>query len=344
MNNEIALEITTRAPLADGHKFGQSGPYERLRGHAHFTVDPNAPAQSGIRDLEFAPRNACGNVEFSADFLILKPVDPARGNGRLFDDCGNRGNMRSLQYFNDAPAGNHPVTREDAGNGFLFRRGYTLLWSAWQSDVVPGNDRMVLDVPVATQQGTPITGTVLQEYAVRDRDTYAMPISGRVDAHSYPTVSLDTRNASLTRRRYPYSDREPVPPDEWEFARIETDDGPAPAPQGSAYAHRAATSSCDRGSNRAGSTNSSTPRRTRWCSVSVTSPCAISSVISGTNPKIPQGNQIRSVPSQRCSAGDVHRRAASYVTSTITGSMPIVMAVGFSTGSRRTSRALEWST
>lgn len=228
MTNEIVLEITHREPFAEGQSFGSSGAYERLRGRAHFAVDPHAPAQSRIRDIDLAPRNAKGHVEFSADFLILQPVDPTRGNGRLFYDCGNRGNMRSLQYFNDAPACNDPTTAEDAGNGFLFRRGYTLLWSAWQGGIVPGNDRVVLDVPVATDGGTPITGTVLQEYAVGNSGTHVMPLSGRVDAHCYPTVSLDPRDATLTRRRYPHSDREIIAPDEWEFARIDRDGGAAP--------------------------------------------------------------------------------------------------------------------
>src|SRR3546814_19033069 len=72
--------------------------------------------------------NAKGLVEFSADFRILKPVDPARGSKRLFHDFGNRGNMRSLQFFNDAPGTNDPETLAHAGNGFFFRRGYTVVW------------------------------------------------------------------------------------------------------------------------------------------------------------------------------------------------------------------------
>jgi len=221
VTNEITIEIEQQDSFADGHPFEGTGPYERLRGCAHFAVDPDAPAQSGILDLELAPRNENGLVEFSADFLILKPVESSKGNGRLFYDCGNRANMRSLQYFNDAPASNDPRTPEDAGNGFLFRRGYTLLWSAWQGGVVPGNDRVVLDVPVATGDSAPLSGKVLQEYTVDERGTYFMPLSGRADAHSYPTVSLDTRHATLTRRRYPYSDREVIEPDDWQFARIE---------------------------------------------------------------------------------------------------------------------------
>lgn len=221
VTNKIIIEIKQRESFAGGHHFDRAGAYERLRGCAHFAVSPDAAQQAGILDLGLARRNEEGLVEFSADFLILKPEEAARGNDRLFYDCGNRGNMRSLQFFNDAPANNDPRTFEDAGNGFLFRRGYTLLWSAWQGGILPGNDRAVLKVPVATDNGKPITGTVLQDFSVDERGTYMMPLSGRSDAHSYSTISLDTRNASLTRRRYPCSEREVIDPDAWQFARIE---------------------------------------------------------------------------------------------------------------------------
>ena len=48
---------------------------------------------------------------------------------------------------------------------------------------------------------------------------------GKAAARSYPTVSLDTGRASLTRRRYPYDPRIPIPPDAWCFARIEGGSG-----------------------------------------------------------------------------------------------------------------------
>ena len=90
-----------------------------------------------------------GLVRFTGDFSILKPVDPERCNRRIFFDYGNRGNKRMLQFFNDAPPSNDPRTLAHAGNGFLMRRGYTVIWLAWQGDLLPGNGRMVLDLPVA---------------------------------------------------------------------------------------------------------------------------------------------------------------------------------------------------
>jgi len=226
LDREIVLDIQSKELFAGGHEFGDVGAYERLRGRARLAVDPGAPAVSGILDLALAPRNERGRVEFASDFLILKPLSPTAGNRRLFYDFGNRGNMRSLQYLNDAPASNDPRSIEHAGNGFLFRRGYTVLWSAWQGDMNAGNDRVVLDVPVATEDGQPITGPVLQVYSVSERGISVMPLSGRVDAHSYPAASLDTRTARLTRRRYPASEREPIAAEAWSFARIEKGEGP----------------------------------------------------------------------------------------------------------------------
>ena len=106
MTNSVEVRIAQRGPFADSHTFGEIGAYERLVGRVHFAVDPRAPAQSGIVDIDKAPLNAAGLVEFAADFCILKPLDMAKGNRRLLFGYGNRGNKRELQFFNDAPASN----------------------------------------------------------------------------------------------------------------------------------------------------------------------------------------------------------------------------------------------
>jgi len=130
VTNKIELKIVERGVFADGHEFGAVGAYERLTGRSCFAVDPKAAAQAGIVDIDRAPLNAANLVEFAADLFILKPLDPGRGNRRLFFGYGNRGNKRELQFFNDAPASNDPRTLQHAGNGFLMRRGYTVVWGA----------------------------------------------------------------------------------------------------------------------------------------------------------------------------------------------------------------------
>jgi len=77
------IEILSRQAFAAGVEFGHAGSYEKLRGRAFFAVDPNAAANAPIADLKLAPRNNRGLVEFSAEFLLLRPADVTRRNGTL---------------------------------------------------------------------------------------------------------------------------------------------------------------------------------------------------------------------------------------------------------------------
>ena len=125
------LEITARAPFADGAAFGDVGAYEKITGRLHYAIDPADPANAAVVDLDLARRDGDGLVRFAGDFVLLRPTEPARGNRRLLYEVGNRGGLGMVTFFNDAPRSNDPATPADTGNGFLFRRGYTLLWSAW---------------------------------------------------------------------------------------------------------------------------------------------------------------------------------------------------------------------
>ncbi len=213
------IQINERNVFADGATFGEAGAYELLRGRAHYSVDPAAVGNAAITDLALAPTASDGRVHFSGDVLILKPVDLARGNGRLLFDWGNRGNKRALQFFNDAPASNDPRTAAHAGNGFLLRRGYTVVWGAWQGDLLRGDGRMLLDLPVAMRDGGSVTGPVRVEY-IDVGGAQSLPLSGSAATRSHPTVSRDTKKATFTRRRYADSPREPIPSDQWSFSRI----------------------------------------------------------------------------------------------------------------------------
>src|SRR3984957_4108278 len=214
------IEIVDQMPFADGATFGDAGAYEVLRGRAHYAADPKADCNRGIIDIDLAPVHADGRVHFAGDVVILKPVDPARGNRRLFFDWGNRGNMRALQFFNDAPGSNDPRTAAHAGNGFLMRRGYTVVWGAWQGDLVQGDGRVLLDLPVATSGGRPVTGPVRVEY-IDMGGAKSLPLSGSATTRSHPTASMDTRQARLPRRRYADSPRETISANQWSFARLE---------------------------------------------------------------------------------------------------------------------------
>lgn len=219
--SRIEIEITERTPFAEGVIFGRVGAYERIRGRARIAIDPATPDHKQITDLDKAPRDAEGLVHLSTDLLILKPVSADAGNRRIFFDWGNRGNIRCLQFFNDAPGSNDPRNAAHAGNGFLMRHGYTVVMAGWQADLLMGDDRFLLDVPVATDGGQPVTGQVRVEYISTLKTQKTFPLSGRASTRSHPTVSLDTRKAQLTRRQYAKDARIPVPHDQWMFARVE---------------------------------------------------------------------------------------------------------------------------
>lgn len=217
----IQIQIHERSAFAGSLSFGDAGAYERIKGRALMAVDPAAPDLAGVVDLDKARPDDNGLVHFATDLLILRPVDCDRGNRRLFFDWGNRGNIRCLQFFNDAPGSNDPRTAAHAGNGFLMRRGYTVVMAGWQADLLPGDHRFLLDVPVATDRDGPITGPVRVEYIASAPGQRTFPLSSRASTRSHPTVSLDTRRAQLTRRRYARNERIPVPHDQWSFARVE---------------------------------------------------------------------------------------------------------------------------
>src|SRR5258707_855908 len=117
VRSEVKSLVLQREPFAGGAAFGDTGAYEKLVGVAHFAVDPKEPRNQGIIDLELAPRNADGKVEFEADVFLLAPKDISRGNRALLYDVNNRGNKLALGMFNSAPGVKDPTKPADAGNG-----------------------------------------------------------------------------------------------------------------------------------------------------------------------------------------------------------------------------------
>ena len=211
------VEILSREAFAAGAEFGAAGTYEKLRGRAFFALDPDAAANAPVADLKRAPRNARGLVEFSAEFLVLRPTDFTRRNGTLLYEVNNRGNIGILRQLDEASFSNDPATVAHAGNGFLFRQGFTLVWSAWAADVAaaPGDDRLVLHAPIATEAGAPITGTVAYELIVNAPRAVAR-FTGLLGT-AYPLASEGAPDAVLTERDRPDGERRPIPRSAWSF-------------------------------------------------------------------------------------------------------------------------------
>lgn len=214
----VRIEVSESRPFAEGTTFGSVGGYERIAGKLHFEVDPAHAANRTIVDIDLAPRTASGRVAFSADFFLLKPVDPARGNGRLLYDVNNRGNKLVMHALNGA-GGNNPATASDAGNGFLMRHGYSVLWTGWNGDVVAGGDRLRLELPVARGPEGDITGRIYSEICV-DEPTQSMPLCWG-NTQVYPAANVDEPEATLSMRPRRSADPTPIPRDQWAFARLE---------------------------------------------------------------------------------------------------------------------------
>ncbi len=212
----VRVEILRREPFADAHPFEGVGAYEKLAGRLHFAVDPHHPANRSVVDIELAPRTPEGKVSFESDFYLLRPMDPAKGNRRLLYDVNNRGDKLAIAAFNGARS-NDPSTRGDAGNGFLMRQGYTILWTGWNGDVLPGNNRLQIELPIATEAGRAITGKIYSEICVSER-VVSQPLCWG-NTRVYPAVTLDQGAAVLTARVSRAAPAQEVVRDEWSFAR-----------------------------------------------------------------------------------------------------------------------------
>src|SRR5882672_2707240 len=117
----VRIEVTSRADLVGGQPFGAAGPYEKIWGKVFFAVDPTLPANRIVTDIDKAPRNAAGKVEFSSDFFIIKPKDVTRGNHAVLYEVSNRGGKGMVSFFNHATGSPNPTTPADMGDGFLMK-------------------------------------------------------------------------------------------------------------------------------------------------------------------------------------------------------------------------------
>ena len=230
------IEITKIEPAFSGQSFGDVGPYERLIGKAYGEVDPMHASNATIQDIGLAPHNPRGMVEYVTEIEILRPAGRSKSNGVLFFYIANRGNKGGLALFNaDMPfeiAANNNLA--SAGDGFMLRQGYTIIWFGWQGDVAAGNGRLTMKVPVARNpDGSSITGLVRSELTTSPLVLPPTPAttlnlsSGWFTAMAttaYPTVSTDNQTPladgflpQLTLRRHEFEPRTPIPNGEWSF-------------------------------------------------------------------------------------------------------------------------------
>ncbi len=215
----VRIEVASRADLAGGKSFGLAGPYEKLVGTIYFTVDPGNSANRIITDIDFAPRNAAGQVEFHSDFFLIKPKDVTRGNGTVLYEVSNRGGKSLLSRFNRADGSRDPQSDAEMGDGFLMRNGFTLLWVGWQFDVRLGDGRMRVYPPIATDNGNTITGVVRSEVVVSQKE-FDRSLADRNHVAYAVADPADPANV-MTVRDTVEGPRRVIPRSQWTFARLE---------------------------------------------------------------------------------------------------------------------------
>src|ERR1019366_1204942 len=154
------------------------------------------PRNAIITDIQLAPRNVRGMVEYSATFAISKPVDLSHSSGVLFYSVPNRGNG------GPAPSAEGPVS----------------VGSGWPGGVIPRPGLQTITVPVARNpDGSPLTGPVFERFINMAADTSTLDIaSAPYVALTYQRpLTLDTAKASLTKRASPTAPAIPIPSNAW---------------------------------------------------------------------------------------------------------------------------------
>ncbi len=215
----VRIEVESRTDLAGGMSFGLAGAYEKLVGKIYFSVDPGNSANRIITDIEFAPLNADGRVEFHSDFFLIKPKDIQRGNGTILYEVSNRGGKGMLRYFNRGAGSIDPGTEAEMGDGFLLTNGFTLLWLGWQFDP-PLRDGLVrMYPPVATEDGNRIEGLGRSE-VVSSRRIFDASLADR-NHIAYKVADPDDPANVMTVRDSVDGARRVIPHDQWSFARLE---------------------------------------------------------------------------------------------------------------------------
>ena len=190
----VGVDITSRTDVGNGKAFGDVGAYEMLTGRVRFAVDPKNARNQVIVDLDKAPKNAAGKVEFSADISFLKPKDASKANGTLLFDVVNRGTRTVFRSFDRAAGG-------DEGDGFLLRHGFTVMWVGWEFDLPQRAGSTGIELPAAAgvkgrvralltpQSSTPTaTFTDLVRYAPADAAAASATLSVRDGALGKPSA------------------------------------------------------------------------------------------------------------------------------------------------------------
>jgi len=216
----VQLEVSEKTPILESRPWGRIGAYEKVVGKAHFALDPANEANRVITDIDHAPRNADGKVEFSTDFYLIKPADAGLGNRSILCEIGNRGRKGTLSMFSQAGGSLDPSSEAHFGDGWLLEEGYSLLWVGWQFDP-PHRPGLMHSYPATAvgENGEPIRGLVRSDFVVTDR-VYDHTLADR-DHVAYEVADPDSDSNILTVRDAVTAERTVIPRKRWKFAHMD---------------------------------------------------------------------------------------------------------------------------
>jgi alpha/beta hydrolase family protein len=207
------IQISTKeSPTFGGYSWPGVGQYEKIVGKAFGELDPKDPKNAVIVDLQLAPKNANGKVEYSFDFYLLKPMDLSKGNHKMLYEPPNRG-RKTITALNRGVGGQDPGSVKDEAllaNSFLMPQGYSISFSGWDASAGTSSAdfNTTITLPIARNaDGSPITGPAY-EYIVNSKASYEL---------TYPAATLDQSKATLTHRVHLNDMPETVPASGWQY-------------------------------------------------------------------------------------------------------------------------------
>lgn len=213
----VRVEVTSRTDVLNGQPFGGAGAYERIVGRVYFSVSVANAHNRRIVDLGKAVNLKDGEVEFSADFVAVRPKDSSKSNGSLLLEVPNRGRARIVGIVD---GGNWDLAN-DAGDAWLLRNGYTVVSLGWQWDAT-GKDALRFYVPIAKENGKTITGLLrgdLTPWKAMDEIPLGHLITGEIGGTEYPVAAPEDPRNVLTVRESRNATRTIIPRSDWQFAQ-----------------------------------------------------------------------------------------------------------------------------
>lgn len=128
-SSPAAAEVT-RLEIAASQSYGtfSAGEFVLLEGRVVGELKPT----EAIPDLDKAPRNARGLVDYAAKISLILPANPANGNGVLLVDIPNRGRPYAQALYNSPRDEPFESGTFEVGTGFLQDQGFSVAAVRWE--------------------------------------------------------------------------------------------------------------------------------------------------------------------------------------------------------------------